>query len=282
MSWSAYDGGASAYEGGASAYDGGAGAFDGEEFEPPLDPASGGELFDPTDLMGTPDPMEWTDFLNPHDGAEIDHGDAPALAGVTDLPNHNPAHSDPHAVVGDPGGAMGVWHQHTGEGGCAIGAQGMVLEYLTGERVSEEQLTAEAADRGWCDGGGTSPDAVGNLLELHGVRVEHTEGASLAQLQEVLSRGDAAIVGLDADEIWAPGHDLADDTLGDLPGIPGQDANHAVWVTGFDHSDPAHPMVVLNDSGHPDGQGLMVPLDEFLAAWQDSGNLLVTAERPEA
>lgn len=27
----------------------------------------------------------------------------------------------------------------------------------------------------------------------------------------------------------------------------------AVWVTGIDNTDPANPMVVLNDSGHPDG-----------------------------
>ena len=43
----------------------------------------------------------------------------------------------------------------------------------------------------------------------------------------------------------------------------------------FDRSDPEHPMVILNDSGHVNGQGAMVPLDEFVDAWDDSNNLAV-------
>ncbi|KUF18198.1 C39 family peptidase [Streptomyces silvensis] len=199
------------------------------------------------------------------------------------LPNFDPALGDPAAVVGNPGEAMGVWQQHQGEGACAIGAQGMVLEYLTGQRISEEQLITEAAVNDGFDGTGTAPDDLGNLLERHGVPVRQVEDASLEQLEGVLAEGGAAIVGLDADEIWSAGHGPGDDTpVGDAAGIPGQDANHAVWVTGIDNNDPAHPMVVLNDSGHPDGQGLQVPLDEFLGAWQDSGNFLVAAGPSQA
>lgn len=214
--------------------------------------------------------------FGPDEGPDV----GPSVGDVPDLPNFDPAQSDPTAVLGNPGAAMDVWQQHAGENACAIGAQGMVLEYLTGQRVSEEQLIDEAAGQGWYDANGTAPADVGNLLELHGVPVQQVEGASLEQLEGVLADGGAAIVGLDADEIWAPGHDPGDDTVGDAPGIPGQGANHAVWVTGIDNSDPANPMVVLNDSGHPDGQGLEVPLDEFMGAWQDSGNFLVAAGAP--
>ncbi|MDN3025885.1 C39 family peptidase [Streptomyces sp. S.PB5] len=234
-----------------------------------LDPTAG---TDPTGLMDPVDP-----FADPFSEVGEIPDAVPSADGVPDLPNFDPAASDPSAVTGSPGEAMEVWQQHTGENGCAIGAQGMVLEYLTGERISEEQLTQEAASQGWFDGTGTAPADVGNLLELHGVPVQQIEGASLEQLETVLADGGAPIVGLDADEIWAPGHDPADENVGNLPGIPGHGANHAVWVTGIDHSDPAHPMVVLNDSGHPDGQGLAVPVDEFMGAWQDSGNFLVAA-----
>ncbi|MFE7835009.1 C39 family peptidase [Streptomyces sp. NPDC057474] len=227
------------------------------------------------------DPTDPTDPTDPYAVPGLDPGldpdGAPADDGIPDLPNFDPAQSDPGAVLGNPGEAMDLWQEQAGQNACAISAQGMVLEYLTGERVSEEQLTEEAASREWYDGTGTRPEHVGSLLELHGVPVQQVEGASLEQLEGVLADGGAAIVGLDAQEIWAPGHDPDDDALGDAPGIPGQDANHAVWVTGIDNSDPAHPMVILNDSGHPDGQGLEVPLDEFMGAWQDSGNLLVAA-----
>ncbi|MBQ8015501.1 MAG: hypothetical protein IJ264_04865, partial [Clostridia bacterium] len=52
---------------------------------------------------------------------------------------------------------------------------------------------------------------------------------------------------------------------------PDDGADHAVQVIGIDYSDPDNPMVILNDSGHPDGCGEMVPLDDFVDAWEDSG-----------
>ncbi|MBL1106622.1 C39 family peptidase [Streptomyces sp. 5-8] len=243
-----------------------------------LDPASPINLTDHM-LLGAPVGQPAVAVPHEDSGAAAPALD-PAVGGIPDLPNFHPGQSDPTAVTGNPGEAMEVWRPHTGENACAIGAQGMVLTYLTGQEFSEQQLTQEAASMGWFDGSGTAPDDVGNLLEYHGVPVEHVEGATLEQLEEVVASGGAAIVGLDSSEIWTPGFDPADDPVGGVPGIPGQGADHAVWVTGFDHSDPANPMVILNDSGHPDGQGLEVPLDEFLGAWQDSGNLLVAAGSP--
>ncbi len=87
------------------------------------------------------------------------------------------------------------------------------------------------------------------------------------------------IVGVDSSEIWNPGFD-PNDALSDYMGVPGEGADHAVRVVGIDHSDPSNPMVVLSDSGTPDGQGSMIPLAEFEDAWADSGQFMVTAARP--
>jgi hypothetical protein len=88
----------------------------------------------------------------------------------------------------------------------------------------------------------------------------------------MLRKGEWVIVAVDAEELWEPGvHPERDDRSGDPLFAPGQDANHAVQVIGIDRSDPGRPMVVLNDPGHPDGRGMLVPLDEFAGAWQDSG-----------
>ena len=54
--------------------------------------------------------------------------------------------------------------------------------------------------------------------------------------------------------------------------------NHAVQVIGIDYSDPDNPMVILNDSGHPDGCGLEVPMDTFLDAWDDADNMMIICE----
>ncbi|MFP3787209.1 hypothetical protein, partial [Burkholderia sp. SIMBA_024] len=57
--------------------------------------------------------------------------------------------------------------------------------------------------------------------------------------------------------------------------MPGQDANHAVQVAAIDYSNPEQPIVILNDPGHPEGQGMRVPADEFVNAWNDSNNYMV-------
>lgn len=195
---------------------------------------------------------------------------------MPDLPNFDPSHAGP-GIIGDPGGEMANWHQQTYDDTCAVVSQEFILESLTGQDFSEDELRQEAIDNGWyTPGGGTPVEHVGGLLEAHGVDVERTEGATLQDIADKLSQGEKVIVGLDADEIWMPGQDFVqDEILGDVGSIPGQGANHAVEVIGIDNSDPNHPMVILNDPGHPDGQGVMVPADEFVDAWNDSGNYMV-------
>ena len=77
-------------------------------------------------------------------------------------------------------------------------------------------------------------------------------------------------VSIDADEIW----------IGDNDSIfaPGEAANHAVEVIGVDYTDPDNPVVILNDSGHPDGCGSMIPLEDFVDAWEDGGCQMVACE----
>ena len=52
-------------------------------------------------------------------------------------------------------------------------------------------------------------------------------------------------------------------------------ADHAVQVIGIDRTDPACPMVVLNDSGTPNGCGELVPLDVFENAWNAGDSQMI-------
>lgn len=200
----------------------------------------------------------------------------PDNGAVQDLPNFDPTMDGP-GVTGDPAGELAFWHQQTYDDTCAVAAQEFVLESLTGRDFSEDALRQEAIDNGWfTPGGGTPLEATGSLLEAHGVDVERQYGGTLDDLGALLERGHKVIVGVDSDEIWTPGRDpRQDDLLGDVPGYPGQSPDHAVEVIGIDRSDPGNPMVILNDPGHPDGQGLMVPADEFVDAWADSDHYMV-------
>ncbi|WP_238014845.1 C39 family peptidase [Dactylosporangium sp. AC04546] len=191
------------------------------------------------------------------------------------LPDH--PHDDDPAVVGEPAAAAEHWHMQERADTCAVASQEFILDELTGADHSEAQLTELAEAHGWYQpGGGTAMADVGNILEYFGVPVQREYGATFQDLQQALDGGQKVIVGVDSDEIWTPGHD-PDEPLDAYPGIPGQGADHAVQVTGVDYSDPAHPVVVLNDPGTPDGGGERVALEAFLDAWEDSGNYLVTA-----
>ncbi len=164
------------------------------------------------------------------------------------------------------------WHQQKYRDTCAIVSQEYILDSFYDYDFSEEELVKEAIEKGYyIPGFGTVPDYVGNLLEDHGIEVQRSEGNTIDDIMERLARGEKIIVGVDANEIWAPS-EL--EQLKDLYFLP--EANHAVMVTGY--NDQTHT-VTLNDPGHPQGGGMEVALDDFTNAWQDSNGFMVAANK---
>jgi hypothetical protein len=179
-------------------------------------------------------------------------------------------------IIGDPENDLDDWQQQTYEDSCSVVAEQSILNELTGENFSEDELRQEAIDNGWLTpGGGTTIDSVGNLLEAHGVDVEQKTGCSFEDITEQLEQGQNVMVAIDSDEIWNPGGFDGDDLVSLIPGIPEQGANHVVQVIGIDNSDPDNPMVIINDPGHPEGQGMTVSADQFMNAWEDSNQYMV-------
>ncbi len=199
---------------------------------------------------------------------------------LPELPNYDPAVSNPDDVAGEPHNDMAHWHQQNAPDTCAIAAQEFVLEDLLPDQdFTEEELRDVATDNGWYSPGyGTPMYHTGSVLEAYGIDVERQTGGTMADIEQVLNSNQKVIVGLDAEEVWTLGQDtFSDDFLNDvgLNTLPGQDANHAVEVIGIDRTNPDAPMVVLNDPGHPDGRGATVTVDEFVDAWEDSGHFMM-------
>ncbi len=182
--------------------------------------------------------------------------------------NFDPNRSDDANVVGDPGDSMDNWHLQETDSSCAVAAQEFVLEDLLDREFSEEELRELAQENGWYSDNGTPMEDVGNILEEFGLQVDRYQGGTIEDIERCLENGGNVIIGVDADEIWYRDND----TYG-----PGDDANHALEVIGVDYSNPDEPMVILNDSGTPNGCGSMVPLDQFMDAWEDSGYFMVEA-----
>lgn len=181
---------------------------------------------------------------------------------------------DGDGVIGDAEHDRHYWRPQSTAFTCAIQAQRGIIHEFTGYPVSEAELTHYAtldgdldADRGMC------AEEVGDLLERYGVGCHKVIDAEVSDLVGELGHGHKVIVTIDGTAVFDPSHPLADFNV--------QAANHAVWVTGIDTSDPAHPKVIINDSGDPDGAGKAYDLRRFVEAWKSSGySYVATDEAP--
>jgi hypothetical protein len=178
--------------------------------------------------------------------------------------------ADAASLVGTPEHDAQYWQPQTTAFTCAVQAQRGIIEAFTGQPVSEAQLVYEATVNGWLTDGGMSPHDVGNLLELHGIPCHAKTGANIEELMAELAQGRKVIVGVDAGEVWRNDFPLED--------FFHQSADHAIWVTGVDMTDPANPKVIVNDSGDPSGAGKAYDLAMFKDAWQDSGFFYVATD----
>ena len=107
------------------------------------------------------------------------------------------------------------------------------------------------------------------ILDHYGIEHEDSYDNSIEDLVESLNDGHRVIVAVDSEEYWYGEND------GDDYYTPGDGVNHAVEVIGIDNSDPDNPMIILNDSGVPDGAGLLIPMETFMDAWEDGNNFMI-------
>mgnify|MGYP006417370031 FL=1 len=166
---------------------------------------------------------------------------------------------------GTPSADSVVWHQQTTDFSCGVVSSEMVMK-MFGLEISEAQLVYEATTEGILTDNGMSIEGIQQILYNHGIATKVAMG-DISDLSDHLDQGHKIIVGLDSGELW--GEDPAwEDWVGER-------ADHAVVVTGVDDSGP-FPTVTINDPGHPDGKAMVVDLETFMDAWNDSRNEFIT------
>ncbi|MFM9964370.1 MAG: hypothetical protein ACKV2Q_24475 [Planctomycetaceae bacterium] len=193
------------------------------------------------------------------------------------LAGFNPEIVDPRDMQGTPNLDVLFWdgQQHHPDT-CAIRCQEFILQQFTGMDIPEDQLVVEAQQHGWYrPGGGTPACDVGNLLELHGIPVNHFQHSNIFHLTNELAQGHKVIIGVDSGELWESNSIL--ESISDALGL--EAADHAVVVSGIDTSDPEHPMVIISDPGTGDAAA-RYPLEQFLDAWSDGGFEMVSTAVP--
>lgn len=157
---------------------------------------------------------------------------------------------------------------------CAIKSQQIILESHD-INVSEQDLVEESIDKGWYvpGQGGTMPEDVGNLLEEHGMTVNHFDNATIDDIASELAKGHQVIVGVDSGELWQPGHF---ESLEDFFKLGG--ADHALIVSGIQVNPlPSEREVLLTDPGTGEVTHTYT-MDQFEDAWDDSDNFMISAE----
>jgi 5-hydroxyisourate hydrolase-like protein (transthyretin family) len=229
------------------------------------------DLYTDTNGSGEPDYHEAYNF-DPTTGELV-----PAMAAglevgathYTELPQFEPDESYPEGISGDPAEAMEHWEYQGDTNRCALFSQKFVIEELKpGTEIDIEEFAAVAKENGWfTEDGGTSLLNMNNMLDYYGIENEMTFHNTVDDIEQCLNDGGKVIVSIDADQIW---YGKEQDLF-----TPYSGSNHAVEVIGIDRTDPEHPMVILNDSGTPNGKGEMIPLEDFEKAWEDGDSQMI-------
>ena len=157
---------------------------------------------------------------------------------------------------------------------CAIKPQQIILESHD-INVSELDLVNESIDKGWYTPGqgGTMPEYVGNLLEEHGMTVNHFEHATINDIASELAKGHQVIIGVDSGELWKPGHF---ENMEDFFKLGG--ADHALIVSGIKVNPlTSEREVILTDPGTGEVAHTYT-MDQFEDAWDDSNHFMISSE----
>ncbi len=222
---------------------------------------NGDTIFETTQVM---DAEEWAMFTGNTDYSyvPVDEGEG-FSAGYEQF---DPAESNLDQVVGTPIGDEECWAYQGESGPCAIYAQVMAYEGMTGQDIDPEKMIEIAEENGWYDGNGTTLEDMDKILNYLGAETEAGMGGDMDDLHRCLENGGRMVVAIDGNEIWYGNSDV----------YAPNDPNHAVEVIGIDYSGE-EPMVIINDSGTTDGHAIMVPESQFMDAWEDSGCYYVEA-----
>jgi hypothetical protein len=218
-----------------------------------------------------------SDDFDHHDGHDLSHGD--------DSHHHETLHhwaqhfaeivlkshfsQDPHVsfvgegMHGTPGRDGRYFHHQHGDFTCALVAQAEIYHEFTGKPYEETKAAVEASQLNLLDTSGTIPDHVGGWLEAHNIPCHRNSEATLADIIRELDHGHKVIIGVNAEHLW--------DEKDMFGRFASNCVDHAVWLTGVDFTDRAHPKIIINDSGRPDGASNVYDLNEFLHAASDGG-----------
>lgn len=154
---------------------------------------------------------------------------------------------------------------------CSLECEKYILR-KRGIDFDEQQLLRNAVQKGWLKEDGTALHNVGRHLEYAGLVVARQYQSSISDIEDALKRGDDIIVAVDGGELLNSGLDeLKEDFL------VGQIPDHTVVVISLNSCNDTITIFDPNSSSAED----TYPIKQFMDAWNDSKNYLLTINNKE-
>ena len=151
---------------------------------------------------------------------------------------------------------------------CCIECEKYVLDQLAIE-YDERKLIEVAIRNGWQTENGTALHNVGKLLEYNGLHVTRQYDCTIKEIACLLNDHKCLIAAVDGGELLG---DRYEEHIEDL--VIGKIPDHVIVILSLDEKDNRITIFDPNSSKRSD----TYPIEQFLDAWEDSKNYLVTIE----
>ena len=165
--------------------------------------------------------------------------------------------------------ASEYWFHQAAPGLCVPASVAQIVSAYTGIPFEDESTFVALANElglfsvGMDGIGGMHPTHALYLMEAAGVPASLVVSSSLDMLDSYLDQGHGVMLFVDSGQVWH--------------GVPNGVLDHALVISEIDHDQG---VVVLSDPGHPEGNGIVLPLAEFEQAWAAADNQMIIAEQP--
>ena len=193
-----------------------------------------------------------------------------------------PVNQNTIGIIGDTKKDHEYWDRQESKITSALVAEGTIIHAMTGIDIPKEELLREATAQEWFDET-TFPRHLGKMLSLYDISYHINENGTTADIIRELVQGHKVIVAVNVGELLSNNlvgldaehfENIITETL------EIQTADHAIWITEVDLSDPEDIKIIVSDHSFDDGGGKIYSLFDFVDAWEDSGFYYIATDEP--
>lgn len=154
---------------------------------------------------------------------------------------------------------------------CCVKCEKYILDKMDIE-CNEEQMLEDAIVNGWLKDGGTALHNIGRNLERFGLIVTRQYKCSIDDIANAHEAKEYLIAAVDSGELTG---DMAFEAQEDI--TVGENPDHTVVVLSYNDQEKT---ITIYDPGSPNAEDTY-PIEQFIDAWNDSKNYLVTINTKE-